>query len=84
MIYFLPRAVEFEILFSYVGLAAPINEYVIPRLSPIRLRPVSAIPLIIGLTKFIRIHNHTVIIVALVVNYMSYFKFMLFYDLLPF
>ena len=84
MRYFLPRAVEFEILLSYVGLAAPIDKYVIPRLLSIRLRPVSVIPLVIGFTKFIRIHNHTVIIVALVVYYMAYFKFMLFDDLLPF
>ncbi len=78
MLYFLTRTVEFEILFGYVGLTAAIDEYVIPRLPSVRLRPVSLIPRIIGFTRIIRIHNHTVIIVALVMDYMSYFKFRLF------
>ena len=83
MLYFLARTVEFEILFGYVGLAAPIDEYVIPRLPSVRLRPVSLIPRVIGFTKIIRIHNHTVIIVALVMDYVAYFKFILFDDPSP-
>ena len=83
MLYFLTRTVEFEILFGYVGLAAPIYEYVIPRLPSVRLRPVSLIPSVIGFAKIIRIYHHTVIIVALVMDYVAYFKFILFDDPSP-
>ena len=83
MPYFFTRAVKFEILFGYVSLAAPIDEYVIPRLPSVRLRPVSLIPRVIGFTKIIRIHYHTVIIVALVMDYVAYFKFILFDDPSP-
>ena len=74
MIYFSFSPVELKILFSNVSLTPAVNEYVIPRLPSVWLRPVAVIPYIISPTKIISMCNDTVIIIAFMMNDMSNFE----------